>query len=267
MFLGLALIMSAGASWATPSTTFYTPCATYLQPFEVLHLTYDSYFNRAGDFPTDTGLTIGFLPGDKFQGEAGFDLFLPGREPLQFNFKLGVAEDARAKGSPGLSAGMFGLGLNADANSPTRNNFNVAHLELGKTIPKVGSVALGGYLGTTQDLFQSSEGKDRNAGWMVSYYRTLEPWTDQVAFTADYMSGENWLGGGGVGLYFWFGKSVDVILGWVWFEDLGINPYPDGIFTIQVDVDADLNRKPAPKDSSVGAQFIAPKLAALTWAR
>ena len=180
----LSLILYAGAAGATPSTDFWTPCTTYVQPVGVLHLTYDSYFNRAGDFPTDTGLTIGFLPGKIFQGEAGFDAFLPGRDPLQFNFKFGTPEDALGKGVPGLSAGMFGLGLNADADSPTRNNYNVAHLEVGKTIPKVGSVALGGYLGTTQDLFLSSEGKDQNAGWMVSYYRTLEPWTDQVAFSA-----------------------------------------------------------------------------------
>jgi hypothetical protein len=66
---------------ATPSTNFYTPCTTYIQPFAVPHLTYDSYFNRSADFPTDIGLTIGLSPVKKFQAEAGVDLFLPGEDP------------------------------------------------------------------------------------------------------------------------------------------------------------------------------------------
>ena len=238
LLMGLGLVaVFGGPAWATPSATFWTPCTTYLQPAGVPHITYDSYFNRAADYPTDVGLTIGLLPGEKVQAEAGFDLFLPGEFPWQFNFKAGVPEDALFKYSPGINAGIFGMGFVPDV-----NNYNVIHATVGHAIPKVGSLAAGFYQGTTRDLLESSDGEDQSRGYMAAYYRTLEPWTERLAITADYMSGKNLYGGGGVGLYLWPSRSVDVILGWVWFNDGELNPYPNGLFTIQLDVDLDFQR-------------------------
>lgn len=235
--LTILIIMWSGLVFATPSTTFWTPCTTYVQPFAVPHITYDSYFTGSGDFPTDVGLTVGLLPFKKFQAEAGFDMFLPGNYPLQMNARAGTPEDSFFKYQPGINVGILGIGFKEDV-----NDFNVLHLNIGKTIPFLGSISAGFYKGLNKNLFVSSEADTEDTGFMVAYYRTLEPLTDRVAITADWMSGKNVFGGGGAGLYFWFSKTVDLIMGWVWFNDTGINPYQKGIFTIQLDIDFDFKR-------------------------
>jgi len=35
---------------------------------------------------------------------------------------------------------------------------------------------------------------------------------------------------------------VDLFLGRVWFNETDLNPYPNGLFTIRLDVDMDLKR-------------------------
>ena len=238
----LALLGFGELAKATPSTAFYTPCTTYIQPFKVPHLTYDSYFNDEVDFPTDVGLAVGLLPWEKFQAEAGFDLFLPSEYPWQFNARAGVPDDALFKNSPGINLGIWGMGTEDDV-----NNFDILQLNVGKTIPKIGSIAAGIYKGLNEDLLEDENGNDQSLGWMVSYYRTLEPFTDRIGVSADYMSGKNIFSGGGVGAYFWFTKFIDLILGWVWFENQELNP-KSGLFTIQLDVDLDFARSLEAKD-------------------
>ncbi len=233
----ITIIMTRSVLYATPSTTFWTPCTTYIQPFAVPHITYDNYFTGSGAFPSDVGLTVGLLPFEKFQAEAGFDLFLPGNYPLQLNAKAGIPEDAFFKYQPGVNAGVFGAGFKKDF-----NNYNVLHANIGKTIPHLGSIAIGFYKGLNKNLFLNSEGDAEDTGFMIAYYRTLEPLTNRIGITADWMSGQNVFGGGGAGLYFWFTKQIDLIMGWVWFNDTEINSYPDGIFTIQLDIDFDFKR-------------------------
>jgi len=58
-------------SLATPSTVFWTPATTYLQPFALPHVTYDTCFGTVGAYGIDTGLTLGILPFDAFQAEVG----------------------------------------------------------------------------------------------------------------------------------------------------------------------------------------------------
>jgi len=223
---------------ATPSTTFFTPCTPYIQPFAVPHITYDSYFAGSGDFPTDVGLTLGVLPFDKVQAELGFDLFLPGSYPVQLNGKIGIPENAFSRWFPGISAGIFGVGFKNNV-----NNYNILHFNIGKAIPYLGSIGGGFYKGLNSSLLLNGNGDKEDIGFMVSYYRTLEPLTDRIAIAADWMSGKNVFGGGGVGLYFWFTKSIDLITGWVWFNDTRINNFQDGIFTIQLDIDFNFKRK------------------------
>ncbi len=223
---------------ATPSTTFWTPCTTYIQPFAVPHITFDNYFAGSGAFPSDVGLTIGISPFEKIQAEAGFDLFSPGSYPLQLNAKAGIPEDAFFSYQPGISFGIFGAGFKEDI-----SDYNILHFNIGKTLPYFGSISIGGYKGLNRNLLTDVDGNVNDAGFMVAYYRTLEPFTDRIAIAADWMSGKNAFGGGGVGLYFWFTKKIDLIMGWVWFNDTKINPYSDGVFTIQLDIDFDFKRK------------------------
>jgi hypothetical protein len=233
ILLGLSIAGATAPAQATPSTVFYTVATPYIQPFAVPHLTYDSYFSGSAAFPADVGLTAGLLPYKKIQAEVGFDLFYPGSDPFQLNFKAGVPEGAFGKYIPGITAGIFGMGFKSNV-----NNYDILHFEIGKTFPRIGTVSIGGYKGLKPKLLRSATGKNQDLGYMVSFYRTLEPWTERIAVTADYMSGKNVFGGGGAGLYFWFTKSIAVITGWVWFNDQKLNqPFRDGVFTIQLDID------------------------------
>lgn len=88
----------------------------------VPHVTYDTYFWKgpaagsqgAPNYPIDTGLTVGFLPSDRIQGEVGFDLLLPSQDPLFLNVKLCTPEAALFKGSPGISFGIYNAGFKKD---------------------------------------------------------------------------------------------------------------------------------------------------------
>lgn len=81
---------------ATPSTTYWAPSTASCQARGVPHVTYDTYFGKgpaagsqgAPNYPIDTGLTVGFLPFEKLQGEVGFDLLLPRQDPFLLNAKL-----------------------------------------------------------------------------------------------------------------------------------------------------------------------------------
>ena len=233
ILLGLSIAGAATSAQATPSTTFYTVATPYIQPFAVPHFTYDSYLSGSAAFPADLGFTVGLLPFKKFQAEAGFDLFYPGSNPFQINFKGGIPEGAFGKYIPGLTAGIFGMGFENNV-----NNYDILHFEIGKTFSRIGTISVGGYKGLKSKLLRSASGKDQDWGYLVSFYRPLEPWTERIALSADYMSGKNIFGGGGAGLYFWFTKSIDVIIGWVWFNDEELNqPFRDGVFTIQLDID------------------------------
>jgi hypothetical protein len=108
--LTCAVLLATGAAQATPSTSYWAPSTTYVQPFLVPHITYDTYFGKgpiagtAGSplYPIDTGIEIGILPWKQLQLEVGFDLLLPSEDPFLFNAKIGTPEDTFFTGSPSL---------------------------------------------------------------------------------------------------------------------------------------------------------------------
>ena len=89
-----SLLALSGAAHATPSTVFWTPATTYVQPAGVPHLTFDTYFRGESSPTLFTGLTVGLLPFEKLQAEAGFDLFFPlptdAGNSFQLNAKVGT---------------------------------------------------------------------------------------------------------------------------------------------------------------------------------
>ena len=106
-----AIALSAQSAWATPSTLFWTPATTYVQPFLVPHLGMDVYFNDKANYPIDVGLTMGVLPFEKIQAEVGLDFFFPYWGPqnalflspagaLQLNAKVGTPEGSFARVVP-----------------------------------------------------------------------------------------------------------------------------------------------------------------------
>src|SRR5205814_9934666 len=144
--LSAAVFLVALAARATPSTTFWAPSNTAIQPFLVPHITYDTYFwnrpasgsNGSPIYPVTTGLTMGILPWDDLQMEVGFDLLLPGGDPLLLNAKLGVPEDKLFAFQPSLAFGIFGIGTKTTTATPVGTDYNMLYAQMQHTIPAVG---------------------------------------------------------------------------------------------------------------------------------
>src|SRR5438874_8255004 len=151
LFLSL---LPAGTASATPSTTYWTPATSDVQPFNVWHIGVDNYFRlaqseeerlngQAGAFFTDVGLTVGALPYEKLNLEVGIDLLLPGRlahpslrslgSEYLFNAKFGIPEGALASWSPALNIGIFNVGTKNEI-----TNMDIVDFIIGKTLRPFG---------------------------------------------------------------------------------------------------------------------------------
>ena len=229
--------------FATPSTSFWAPSTPYLQPFGVMHVTYDTYFRDNASYPVDTGLTIGVLPFEKLQMEVGFDLLQPGNYPVSFNGKIGSPENALFKGSPGWSFGAFNVGTKKDV-----TDTNVLYFMLGKTFPVIGEPEIGFYNGLNKNLMLSSDGGEQRSGLMAGWFSPdiKAPYINKMVLTADIMTGSNALGAWGGGIYFYFTPQISLLTGPVWFFDREMQPgKADFLWTMQLDIDFDV--KPAKK--------------------
>jgi len=266
----VALLAARNAA-ATPSTLFWTPATTYVQPFLVPHITYDTYFNDKGAYPMDLGLTMGILPFEAVQMEVGLDVFLPYWSPIpgagffaspagafQANAKIALVENSFGDWFPGISAGIYGVGFTKGT------SFDILHLEIGKTF-FFGAITVGGYYGVGEEaLWLGSNGSVNRAGFIGSYV-TPDIVLDlkglyKINFFADVQTGKNAFGavGGGVGIY--FTPSIDILTGPVFFLDKGVQPPYDGVgssFMWSVQLDVDIDFAPAPKAPPAPAE--APK--------
>jgi len=246
-----AVLLGAGAARATPSTVLWTPATTYTQPYLVPHLTYDSYVAEKSFIPNDYGITLGVSPSGRFQAEVGLDAFQPGKlgDLLQVNGKLTLAEGAFGSWQPGVSLGLMNVGFKKDV-----SDYDLWHLDVGKTLP-FGTVAVGGYYGAgSKLLWTGSDGKVNRGGFMVSYTSpdlVLDlTGLQKINAFGDLATGQSWFGGGGLGIGLYPTSSVDVLTGPVWFLDskLAKAVYgADMVWTVQLDIDFDL-RPPRPPE-------------------
>lgn len=235
-------VLPGGPAHPTPSTTYWSPCVIDIQPFRIVHFTYDNYtsFGRRGParggsaFANDLGLTAGVLPFSGFQMEVGVDVLEPTDDPWSFNAKLGAPEGVLFGGAPALQFGIFNVGTRRGVTDQ-----NVVYAVTGRSLPLgFGRIHAGGYAGNGKVLV-SSTGLRQATGVMVACDVTLRTGRDaagefgRVVLAGDYVSGRNWLGGGGVGVYYYFARNVDVLAGPVWFNDPGLNG--DWKWTTQVD--------------------------------
>jgi len=249
--IGLLVLLPSVAA-ATPSTTYWAPSTASCQAWAVPHVTYDTYFGKgpaagsqgAPSYPIDTGLTVGFLPGKKLQGEAGFDLLLPSDYPAYFNAKLCTPESSLFAGSPGISFGIFNVGTKGDV-----SNYNVLHLMFQKALPGgSGYVAAGVYHGLSETLFTNSEGEVVRTGAMVGF---LSPDINvglkglkKITIAADIQTGKNVLGAWGFGANFYFTDTISLLTGPVFYLDKALQPGGRSwLWTAQLDVDIPLGRK------------------------
>jgi hypothetical protein len=262
----VALLLPTARVLATPSTTYWAPSTTYVQPYLVPHVTYDTYFGKgpapgAGEtsagpvqnspiYPVTTGLTMGVLPWGKLQLEVGFDLLLPSPHPAVFNAKLGTPEGTFFRGSPSLAVGVFGVGTKTGV-----TDFDILYGQLQKNLPWGGFVSGGGYYGAgSTSLWIGSDGGVHRAGFMGAIagpdIDVRVPGLKKIVPVADVQTGKNVFGAGGAGLYFYFTDAIDVLTGPVFFFDKALQPGGRNfLWTVQLDVDVTLialKAKPAP---------------------
>ena len=239
LLLGLFSFLTASA---TPSTTYWAPSTATCQPYAVPHVTYDTYFAKSGGYPIDTGLTSGFLPFDKIQGEVGFDLLYPTQDPLYFNGKFCTPESSIFSGSPALSIGIYNVGTHADV-----TNYNVLHFMLQKSLPFGGYVALGVYHGLNKTLFTNSDGEIVQTGLLAAAsspdIQIGLSGLKKINFAADVQTGKNSLGAWGAGSYLFFTDNISLLTGPVFFLDKKIQPGANHfMWTMQLDIDIPLGR-------------------------
>src|SRR3954452_22260224 len=174
--LAVTVFLVALAARATPSTTFWAPSNTAIQPFLVPHITYDTYFGgKPGTttpgspiYPVTTGLTMGVLPWEDLQLEVGFDMLLPQSDPLVLNAKLGVPEDKLFAWQPSLAFGIYGVGTKKSTDAALGTDYNVLYAQVQHSIPNVGGyLSVGGYYALQDKLFQASNGSGtQRSGFM-----------------------------------------------------------------------------------------------------
>jgi hypothetical protein len=251
----IMFVCMTGIAQATPSSTFWTPMTLDIQSYGVAHIGVDNYFsvaNKTSDepainnsFATDVGLTVGVLPFEKLQMEIGVDYLGPSDYPVYFNAKIGAPEDVLFKWSPALQVGIFNVGTKRnDTGQQNGTDQNIVYGVIGKTIPYVGRLSAGPYIGNSAVL-RSSDGDAQDKGFMVAFDRGFFSIKDKegnefnrIVFAADYASGKNTIGGGGFGVYYYFTKDISLLTGPVWFNDSGINGRWK--WTIQLDINVPL---------------------------
>jgi hypothetical protein len=228
------------------------------------HLTYDTYFGRtisnvSGSpvFPVDTGLTMGILPFDAVNLEVGFDLFLPGSDPLMFNAKLGIPESTLG-GIVSVAVGVYGVGLKKGV-----NDYNVLYGQLQKNLPWGGYLSVGGYYGAgNETLFAGSDNTVRRTGFIGGIASpdivVDKAWLKKIILAADVQTGKNSSGAAAFSPMFYFTDTISVLMGPVYFFDKAKQPGGANLmWTVQLDVDMSL-LPAAPAAAPAAAEAPAP---------
>lgn len=237
LVVGLLLTVSftAKITLATPSTTYWTPCSIDIQSKGVTHLGVDNYFgfgssNPADEFPTDIGPEWGAQITPKLAAEYGFDIYSsPYTTPFFLNAKIGYRENTISKNAPAVQLLFFNFGTKRGS---VNNQQDIVSLIVGKSLPNGKTrLAAAYYVGNAASL-KSSTGQTQNTGYMVAMDHQLVPGKWVIA--ADYASGDNIIGGGGIGVYYYFTPNISLLTGPVWFNDKGINGSTKA--TVQLDI-------------------------------
>lgn len=231
----VALVLFAGISYATPSTQIWIP-STDIQPFKKFHFGLDTYIKtkkQDGVYEptvTNIGLTVGVLPFEKIQMEVGIDFRDIGgdhTDPLYFNAKLGIPEDAMFKGSPALAFGGYDFGTKSDV-----TNYNIFYGLIAKTFRNVGRFSAGYYTGN-KDLLIDKDGNKDNHGLLLSWDRTISEISDKLWAAVDYQGAKNGYGALSFGVAWKFAPNVGVIFGYDIYNENTYKPTA----TIQLDID------------------------------
>jgi hypothetical protein len=257
----LSCAVSIGTAHATPSTQIWIP-STDIQPYKTFHLNLDTFIrsgkessgNLTGVVPGQNlppvyvfGPTAGVSPFEKIQAEVGFDLIYGGantgfgldKYPFYGHFKIGMPEDNTW--IPAIAVGMYNIGTKSgDARKgELATNQDIAYGLVAKTLPVVGRLSAGGYIGNkkvlvTDQVDASGKFKSDEKGVLLSWDRTVSEISDKLWLGVDYMGGRNVNGAFSFGASWAFAKNVSIIFGY----DIWNNKKVAGenTFTVQVDI-------------------------------
>lgn len=221
--LFIFLFVQTTSLMATPTGLFWTPCYTNIQDTGHVNLNVNNYFTlfKSGGhrqaLPTDVGLEFGIFSIGNLKAEAGVDYLVGSASPLYFNGKVGMEENKLFCHAPSFSIGGYGWGTRTHGSG--RTNQNIVNLNVGKSLPEwIGGILYAGVYSGSKAI-----GKDRQ-GFMLGLERPFCKATDRHgaeyhkwSFMADYCSGKNTQGGGGVGLIYYFAPDISLETGPTWF--------------------------------------------------
>jgi len=238
-----AILLTAltASAYATPSTQIWIP-STDIQKFKTVHLNIDSYIsdgdeaNGARKAPASViGPTIGVLPFEKVQAEAGFDLIYGGtnsneqnNNPLYLHGKVGTPENALFKNSPALAGGIYNAGTKKNM-----TNQNIVYALAAKTLPVAGRISGGYYMGNGKVLVDE-RGMKAGKGLLLSWDRTMTELSDKLWLAIDYQGGQSCLGAFNFGVSWAFSSNTSVIFGYDIYNNQAIAGR--NTFTLQVDI-------------------------------
>jgi hypothetical protein len=240
----LVFSVSCEFAFSTASTQIWIP-STDFQKWKTIHLGLDNYIRTskingvrgAGIF--DLGLTTGLLPFEKFQVEIGVDFLSMGDSQYDdhafyFNAKIGFPETVLFKGSPAIAFGAYNFGLKKNL-----TDYNIIYGVIAKTIPIIGRLSVGYYMGNEEVLVDENLMKE-DKGLLLSWDRTMTEISDKLWLAVDYQGGKNYLGALNFGVSWTFSKNVSVIFGYDIYNNrntyYNTNNQNANTFTAQVDI-------------------------------
>ncbi|MCX5791677.1 MAG: hypothetical protein NTY45_05575 [Elusimicrobia bacterium] len=238
-FIMFAVMLSAAAAaHATPSTQIWIP-STDIQKYKSAHLNVDNYIaaekEAAGTWKAPVFMicpTVGVLPYEKIQAEAGFDVMKAGLSadnyPVYLHAKAGTPEGSLFGGSPAFALGGYNFGLKKDVTDQ-----NIIYGLAAKNLAKLGRLSAGYFSGNGKVLVDGN-GAKANTGLLLSWDRTLSEISDKLWAAVDYQGGDSALGALSFGVSWAFAPNTSVLFGY----DVYNNAKTAGkdTFTVQLDI-------------------------------
>ncbi len=226
-----------GVSGATPSTQIWIP-STDIQPYKTLHFNFDTYIRTkneegGGKLPPVVvlGPTVGILPYEKVQAEVGFDLIHAGSDaddyPLYFHGKVGTPEGSLFPDSPAIALGGYNFGTKSDV-----TNQNIVYALVAKTLPVVGRLSAGYFVGNDKVLVDETGSGDEK-GILLSWDRTLSEISDKLWAAVDYQGTDSAMGALSFGISYAFAKNASIIFGYDIYNEKKTGG--ENTFTVQID--------------------------------
>jgi hypothetical protein len=215
------LFFALSSLQATPTSLFWTTCTTDVVARGDLRIDIDNQFSvthvKKGSHPCLIGLTAGLFSYKLVEVEMGVNYLTASHTPLSLNAKCAIGEDLLYSRCPSLALGVYNVGKKGSGSHPP--NQNIVNVMAGKTVPWIGGRFFVGAFSGNRAM-----GPDRQ-GFMVGYTKSFDEALDLTGkkyskwlFAADYASGKNAIGGGGVSMQYFFTPGISLQTGPVWFN-------------------------------------------------